>query len=108
MPVSALGYIAVYVHFQSVDFNGNLVTFNPLPNTSITLPISIFEDDSGNTPVTVFFTLYFSDNLFPFESDNAISTPIIGADILDEQQVDDMFMDNITIMFQLLNRVSYI
>ena len=72
----------------------------------MTLPISIFRSIGGNTQVTVFFTLYLSDNLFPFESDRAISTPIIGADILDEKQVDN-FMENVIIMFQLENRVSF-
>ena len=98
--------MVLYIHFQSVNFGEDAVRFSPLPNTSMTLPISIFRNNGGNTQVTVFFTLYLSDNLFPFESDNAISTPIIGADILDEQLVDN-FMENVIIMFQLVNRVSF-
>ena len=71
-------------------------------DASITLPLSLFENE-----VTVFFALYLSDVLFPFESNEsniAISTPVIGANIPDNLQTENL-SENVTVTFQLQNRV---
>ena len=85
------------------------MTFSPVNSpANITLPVSLFKQNSRNDPVTVFFAFYASDNLFPSPPSwhgLQISTPVIGATVLDEIQFEST-SDYVTVFFQLKNRVS--
>lgn len=78
-------------------------------NGSIELPLSIFNNIDENE-VTVYFALYLTDILFPYESSESnmeISTPIIGVVIPPHISTNNL-TENVTISFPSNNQVSII
>lgn len=76
-------------------------------NGSIELPLSIF-DNTDENEVTVYFALYLTDILFPYESsdsDMEISTPVIGVVIPSHISTTNL-TENVTISFPSNNQVS--
>ena len=93
---------------QTIVLNGgeSVERFGNSTTGTIELPISIFNNTDENE-VTVYFALFLTDVLFPYESsesDVEISTPIIGVVIPSNISTDNL-AENVTISFQLNNRV---